>query len=619
LTALQTYIRLVVADQVVSKVSKISEITQIARGEKRTRSFLLSAWLKRSKEAVNKSVSLAKKLENPKTISKEIDKIMERWKHDILSVFTTEFTNAYRLARFVGFKKVTKQIKGSLRYGLPKETTIQKSEVVELLPTLDLIDKKNIEALIKHQVFWIGDFYEKGVSPAIAKLTKEAMVEAGGGSLEAGKLMKEKISQNFNYVRIPKGFVGTPKSYFSGLTANAFTVARVHGQMRSFAEIGVQTYTISNPSDKRTCSRCAHLNGKTFTTRQGVDQMHSELSASSKSAVKESHPWLSLKELQKISPVPGYVGGKPGVSDSQSLSRSGQALPPFHFKCRCTVDVSAESMEYSKLTPLTPPTVNVKSRAIEIGPTRRTHSATSLYNDRVAKMLLTGIVKKQSIINIGGKKTKLLNFETHDKKNVSALWKNPDPGEVAFYRLDREMGGRTITSPTIVRDPGVGAGKGTIQHFNKNWKIAEKLTEGQSKRIRLLDFVSGYGSRAPDTIFAVGSGIVIINNNGFKEKISKKYYFPTEQKIKKINKNDIKRLRSIKFVRLAEIFQTSEISKKAAKLALLRIKFVIDNSKILTEKSTVSVFNDLKSNPKKYLKSRDIKGIDIILDKVYKK
>ncbi len=622
LTALQTYTRLVKVDSVIAKVAKISEVTQIGRGEKRTRSFMQNAWKKRAKEATKKAIQLARKLEKPKKIAAAIDAIMEQWKTDVLPVFISEFSLAYRLGRKAGCKKATRQIKGSLRYGLPKETPVTKAKApVELLPSFDIIDQENLKALTKHQVFWIGDFYKKGVSKQIAATTKDVMARWGEGATIAGRRMGQKIGENFAHVRLPSGFVGTPKQYFSGLTANAFTVARVHGQMRSFAEIGIKTYTISNPVDKRTCSRCAHLDGKRFTTKQGVDAMHSELSAKSKAGVKAAHPWLSLGEIQKISPKPGFVGGAAGVKDAKALSEAGQALPTFHFKCRCTVDIGTDSMSYSNLVPLTPPTVRKPSRPLEMRPPR---AKIATLKDRIGQMLLTSIIRKTSFTHVEGEKFAFLEMQSiqpKNKKEVTALWKTTgtEKAEASFYRLDRELGGKTIVSPTVARDPGLGSGVGTLQHFEKHWKVTDKITDAQKRRIRLLDFVSGNSQRRKGNILKTGAGIAVVNNDGgFKSTTPKKYYYPTSDKLKDLSKTDVKKLKKIGLKRIAEILEQEGISKKAARLALLRAKLVIDKPDLLTKSQTKALWKDLETHPTRHLKSKDVKKIDTILSTIYK-
>ncbi|PNX52108.1 MAG: hypothetical protein BV456_00755 [Thermoplasmata archaeon M8B2D] len=345
------YLRLAIVDRIVSKTTNVSEITQIARTEKRIRSYLIKTW----KDRIEKSYLILNKIKKTtkyKEIVKKINNNMNKWRYDVLKIYVTEIKNIYKLARIAGYKKATRQTKQSLRYGLPKQE-IKKAKVV--LPVFDLVDEKTIKALEEQQIFWIGELYDNGVSDRIAKTVKEAMAEVGLGPLEVSKILREKLEKIFEYIVLPSGFIGTPESYFSGLVANTFTVARVQGQVRSFMEIGITSYEINNPGDNRTCERCAHMDGKIFRTEDGANQMLSELKMKNPEDIKQIHPWLSLKELQKISPNPGYIGGDKGLRDSKKLSEAGLSLPPYHFKCRCTVDISIESSTFENLQPITLP------------------------------------------------------------------------------------------------------------------------------------------------------------------------------------------------------------------------------------------------------------------------
>ncbi len=84
------------------------------------------------------------------------------------------------------------------------------------------------------------------------------------------------------------------------------------------------------------CKRCSHLNGKTFTVKQGQQMMAAELAAKRPNDVRSIHPWVSFKQITAVSSKPGHVSH----ADSANLAKAGVALPPVHFKCRCIVDVA---------------------------------------------------------------------------------------------------------------------------------------------------------------------------------------------------------------------------------------------------------------------------------------
>jgi hypothetical protein len=149
--------------------------------------------------------------------------------------------------------------------------------------------------------------------------------------------MAERLSRQFGIVGVPGGFHGSSKSYFEGLVANASTVARVTGQVRSFESLGVKRLVVVNPMDNRTSKICKHMNGKVFTIPQARNQLNADLGAATPEDVKVSHPWLSHKQLKTVSPVAGQVG----KADAEALAAANVAMPPYHFRCRTTVDISA--------------------------------------------------------------------------------------------------------------------------------------------------------------------------------------------------------------------------------------------------------------------------------------
>jgi len=351
----RTYAGLVLADSIIAKAARISEVSQMGRVEKRAREFITAAWERRAKQATKKAAAMARQLKPASQIAAAVNKIMGGWAKEIEPVFLKEFASVYRLGRIAAWKKATRQTKAELRYNTPKFEEVKKADVAQLLPSFDLIDDAAVEALENQQVFWIGEHYKDNVSPSIAGVTKETMAQAGRDARAAGKAMSEKVAASLSKVRVPGGFNGSAKQYFEGLTANAMTVARVHGQMRSFMDIGITRYSISNPSDHRTCKRCAHMEGKVFTTKQGAEQMGKELAADSPEEVKAAHPWLTEKQIKDISPKAGPQKGAAGAKDAKALAAKGQALPPYHYRCRCTVDISDEVGSYESLAPFVAP------------------------------------------------------------------------------------------------------------------------------------------------------------------------------------------------------------------------------------------------------------------------
>lgn len=280
---------------------------------------------------------------------------MQKWPADVEQAFTSALGSVYKLARAAGHKKATGKSKASLQYVLP-ETPIEKAKPKtrveppkpppvapkiperELSMSLDLQDTKAIAALQKQEMFWIGEHYGANVDNAIKEGVTPKLVQ-GLGREAAGRMVQEAVSQKLRGVYTPSGWRGTDADYFEGVAANAVTRARVEGQMESFSRVKVVTYEIVNPLDSRTTPFCADMNGTFFSVQEGMGQLAKLRGAKTPDEVKAAHPWMSHKAAQAIR----------GKGGSKALAKVGLALPPYHFRCRSTVDVASEAVSFSDL------------------------------------------------------------------------------------------------------------------------------------------------------------------------------------------------------------------------------------------------------------------------------
>jgi len=342
------YDGLIASDVLIAKALRLSEVAQIAKIETRLREYLLKEWRDRSKKAAEKAGSMAERGASSAQIAATIKRIMRPWAKAVTPRFNREIAEVYRLARIAGHKKATRQTKASLQFDTPNATAEVKKAAgfkAQVLPSFDVVDDGALRAIKDQQTLWIGEHFDKNVAQTIEKTTREAM-ETGAVGRAAGKVMAERTRDALGIFSTPKGFTGTDRQYFEGLVANAATVARAQGQMRSFASIGVTYYEIVNPSDERTCPVCDTMNGKIFSVRQGVDQMVRDLEATTPEDMRKAHPWLSPGKLANVTSGKGPQGPK----DAKALADAGFSSPPFHFRCRCTVDVSEESTTYENLS-----------------------------------------------------------------------------------------------------------------------------------------------------------------------------------------------------------------------------------------------------------------------------
>jgi len=340
---------LTAVDELVAKTIGISEVAQIARIELLLRQYLDTTWNKRVRTAVDRASSLARRLKPAKDISKVVEREMLKWTRDVVPRVEKDTKHIYQLARKAGWRKANRETTALLSYSAPSFSELKKAKrrFAQLLPTFDLVDESAVKAIAEQQIFWVGKHYSKNLSESIAKTAKETMIEAGTDQVAAGKLMSERIKDELSHVRTPGGFHGTSRQYFEGLAANAATVGRTHGQMRSFIDLGVTKYYINATVDRRTCEVCLHMDGKVFAIDHGSRQLNAELGAKTPQDIKSVHPWTNLSRLQAVSPKAGPVG----PDDAGKLADAGFSLPPFHYRCRCTVDVSTEAASFETYAP----------------------------------------------------------------------------------------------------------------------------------------------------------------------------------------------------------------------------------------------------------------------------
>jgi hypothetical protein len=344
--------RVVMRDALIAKAAQLSEVSQMAKLEVRLREYLLAKWDVRAAEAARAASGKT----SAKAAASAVNSVMRKWPGDVKGVVTADIKRIYKLARIAGHKKATKQTKLSLAYNMPApaedEQAAIKARRPRVGPSFDAVDAEAADALAARQVLWLGEHYDEHVAEAIATTAREAMVEGGASRRVAGRLLEERVRRELGMVTLPSGARTGAASYFEGVAANAATVARAVGQIRSFARIGITRYTIVNPRDDRTCPVCSFVDGKVFTTTQAVEQLTAEAEARTPDDIRAIHPWLSRERLGEISRGPGRIEGARGTRDSAALAEAGQALPPYHFKCRCAVDVDESAGSFDDLSPI---------------------------------------------------------------------------------------------------------------------------------------------------------------------------------------------------------------------------------------------------------------------------
>lgn len=327
-------------DELVSKSA--SEVTRIAQAEVRFRQKLLVAWAAAVKVGVAAAVDAAEKSPTKAQAVDKADATLEStfaiWASVVARDIETHTAKVYDLARLAAEKKVKGKYKGSLQYDTPsltKHLPVQKAAGTEIEAAFDVYDQSAKTILSKNTQVWVGDLYSKKLSKSAREIVSEHVIVKGVGKKVAGQKLRKALTAAFGpKLAIPGGYHGTATTYFEGLAANITTQARVYGQLTSFRAYGITTYVIVNPSDERTCPVCSSMNGREFSTKSGSAQMDAELKASSVEEAKAIHPWIN-----SASEITAITDGKTGAGASAALAKAGLSQPPFHFRCRCTIDM----------------------------------------------------------------------------------------------------------------------------------------------------------------------------------------------------------------------------------------------------------------------------------------
>ena len=263
----------------------------------------------------------------------------------------------YKLGKIAAWNRATGRSKTPLRYDFPESSKLAKAKAgggAGFDVKFGLLDEQAVTMMQSPQALWIGEVFDAAVQDRIAASARRAMLEDGLGGERAGQFMRADlgVALGVNPVSaIPPGFTGPPRRYFQNLAANAATTGRVFGSMRAFTDAGVDTVEIVNPLDERTCPRCSLMDGRRFESRTLHGQMDRILGSAGKvqhpDTVRQAQPWLS--EAKFVAAVGGKAKGD--VGENRDLAHAGIGLPPYHFGCRCTIDVTEDAAEEIGLKP----------------------------------------------------------------------------------------------------------------------------------------------------------------------------------------------------------------------------------------------------------------------------
>lgn len=355
-------------EDVLFKATALPEWKRMILLENRLREQLIKSWNARSTKAAKAAASIIRAAPDP-VRQRDIDAALAAaraqfvgFDKEVRPFFREMVLEAYKLAISAMNKKVQGKYRGTLRYDFVPVRVLKWEPNPSLRAGFDVLDEEAVEALADDMTFWAGEHYDRNLAESIRRLANESVIQTGGDPEAAGDELERVLRDEYGYdpanprtgayARIPAGWSGGVREYWSGVAANAATTGRVYGQLSALRGVGATHYTIVNPLDERTCEMCYSMasEGTAMPVEDAYDHMRSEIGATPNAIRNVLHPWAgSLAAMRSIAGARG-----PGTaSGARAFIRGGVGYPPFHMHCRCTVDISEET-EFIPVEELTP-------------------------------------------------------------------------------------------------------------------------------------------------------------------------------------------------------------------------------------------------------------------------
>lgn len=144
-------------------------------------------------------------------------------------------------------------------------------------------DPKAVEWLRNDTMFWIRENYDRQLGSTLADLSRKVGLEQGLGRRELGRALLTAYDRRFK----------SHAYYWEVVGSAAVSRGRHAGQVLTYSELGVETWTWNAAMDERTCEVCMRLDGQVFSVAQSVSRLDSLMSAKNPEAAKEQAPWIN--------------------------------------------------------------------------------------------------------------------------------------------------------------------------------------------------------------------------------------------------------------------------------------------------------------------------------------
>jgi len=323
------------------KVAYVPEERQIATMELALYRAMWSEW----QEKANTAIAIATAtISSSGTVTKEKaetarDRLIEGFKNwpskRLSALMESTVSQTYRLSEQALLRKAAG------KPGYKNASLVAKAiGTAQLKPSFNTMDEEAVAWLKESQVFWLGEHFD----PITVQLIRDySMTELEGlPGKEAGAKLRDVAEAMYGV----GAFADRGQWYFQGTAVNASTTARVTGTIRQMQKIGVTRYEIVNPMDERTTEICRDMNGKVMEVSAAAGVLDDLMKAKDPGAIKDIHGWDPRGYKDQFDKIGiDITAGSPfPTGKDKDIAKLGFALPPYHFMCRTTVDISTDAV-----------------------------------------------------------------------------------------------------------------------------------------------------------------------------------------------------------------------------------------------------------------------------------
>lgn len=209
---------------------------------------------------------------------------------------------------------------------------------IEIIPTFTDADTEVSVAIANQQLIASNAYYKRNLSKEVTQIV-DAAYKQGLNDKQTGELLRSELGKKLSLSKEiidtkvkPEGYNGSSESYFKGLGETTQNRARNYSSLRALDDAAFTEYRIFNA--RPVADICIMMVGRTFTVKQGLDNMNKVLNSKNIDELKDNAAWR--KDLKDFN-----IKGREKLNDSKTaaaLSDAGMGLPPYHTKCKTIIE-----------------------------------------------------------------------------------------------------------------------------------------------------------------------------------------------------------------------------------------------------------------------------------------